>query len=103
MFSRNVKRLQNLEIGMTKNQVVQVMGDPDSARGARQEDNGKTTEVWTYVLKRPGCGRARMYLLRFENEKLARWGLEQDWLRQPDKVEKIIRERESQQNKTALY
>ena len=102
-FEDSRKRLQELEIGMSKTQVMQVMGDPDSARGAKKDDAGKTIEVWTYTLKRPGCGRARMFLLRFSDNKLERWGLEQDWLRQPDSIQKTIHERESQQNKTGLY
>ena len=103
--TRSLTLLQNLEIGMDKNQVVKVAGDPDAARGAKKDDKGKTIEVWTYNLTRPSGCKRRMtpYLLRFEDNKLAQWGQERDWLRQPDKVEKIIRERGSQQNKEALY
>ena len=71
---RSLTLLQSLEIGMTKSQVSQALGDPDAARGAKKDDKGKVIEVWTYNLARPsGCKRRlQQYLLRFEDNKLER-------------------------------
>ncbi len=90
LFCRSVRDLQSLEIGMTKPQVMQVMGQPSVARGAIKNKEDKVIEVWTYNLGRPGCLKTGAYLLRFQDGKLSQWGQRNDWLRQPDSVEKKI-------------
>ena len=103
LFCTSVKRLQDLEIGMTKAQVKQVIGEPSLARGAIKNKDGQLIEVWTYNLARPGCIRPQTYLLRFQDSKLAQWGQRTDWLRQPDSIEKKIYENETGRGKTGLY
>jgi hypothetical protein len=103
LFCTSVKRLQDLEIGMTKAQVKQTIGEPSVARGAIRSKDDKLVEVWVYNLARPGCIRPQSYLLRFQDSKLVQWGQSQDWLRQPDSVQKTIYENETGRNKTGLY
>jgi len=90
LFCTSVRHLEELEIGMSKNQVVQVMGKPAVARGAIKNKEDKVIEVWTYNLVRPGCIRPGIYLLRFQDGKLSQWGQRGDWLRQPDTIDKTI-------------
>jgi hypothetical protein len=103
LFCSSVRHLEELEIGMSKTQVIQIMGKPALARGATKNKEDKVVEVWTYNLARPGCIRPGLYLVRFQDGKLSQWGQQNDWLRQPDSIQKNIYENETGKNKTGLY
>ncbi len=89
-FTKDVKILQKIEIGMSKDQVRQMVGEPVSVRGAIRNKEGQVVEVWTYILKRPGPHHNENYWLRFVDGKLVQWGQDKDWQREPDYIEKKI-------------
>lgn len=88
-------QLRTLSLGMTKQEVIQAMGVPESTRASSRYSDG--VEIWDYVLRRGGFPpKARQrYWLFFENNVLAQWGEEDDWgkfERAPDYIEKKIYE-----------
>lgn len=93
--ANTISQLRVLSLGMTKENVVEKMGEPKSTRASSRYSNG--VEVWDYVLRRGGFppkGRQR-YWLFFQNNKLVQWGEENDWgkfERDPDYIEKRIYE-----------
>ena len=89
-YSKDVRILQKIDIGMSKEQVLKVAGDPVSARGAKRNKEGQVVEVWEYALKRPGPHHNEDYWLRFVDGKLEQWGQEEDWEKETDYVEKVI-------------
>ena len=96
--------LRSLELGMNKNQVVEVAGEPRVVRGAMVNSFGQSIEVWEYALATPnedsagtliGKGvitvatlglaagsfspKKKGYWIIFSDSRLARWGEAGDW------------------------
>lgn len=60
--------IKKVEIGMTKSQVVSIMGNSYDSAGARKSYNGTTQEAIKYVVNEDVW-----YMLYFEDGKLVEW------------------------------
>ena len=111
---RNLQRLSQISLGMTKGEVIQVIGSPYTVRGAVTNKYGQSVEVWEVVLSQPKTGRQLTnevavtaltfgllspvlatpgkevaYWLYFVNGRLAQWGEAGDWRREADRIYEI--------------
>ena len=105
------EKLVDVQLGMTKGQVRQVLGDPTVARGAIRNKFGQVIEVWEYRLALPSSdtpgqvigksmftvitlgigagsfkGERRDYWMYFLGDQLVQWGEAGDWSREPDRI-----------------
>jgi hypothetical protein len=84
---------ERLSLGMSKQQVIQAMGDhiPMKIIGSRAYSKG-TIEVGMYYDKKLMYGRGvveEIYYLYFLNNTLVQWGRPQDWRREADRIYEI--------------
>jgi hypothetical protein len=83
-------KLLSLNAGMSKGQVIQVMGAPDAARGRIENWYGQTIEVWEYLEYKSGSDAlARSetpYWLLFHDGYLVQWGEAGNWKRTPHRI-----------------
>lgn len=104
-------KLIDIQLGMTKGQVRQELGDPTVARGAIRNKFGQVIEVWEYRLALPSSdtpgqvigksmltvltlgvgaaafkGERRNYWVYFLGDQLVQWGEAGDWSREPDRI-----------------
>ncbi|MDI6403030.1 DUF3192 domain-containing protein [Balneolaceae bacterium ANBcel3] len=86
----NTHKLQNLSLDMSKEEVVKIMGSPDSARGAIKNRYDQTIEVWEYLLYKTTEDRAEnrttAYWMFFCDDVLVQWGEAGDWNREADRI-----------------
>ena len=86
--------LRKLSIGMDKNDVANILGEPRSTRASIRTSS--TIEIWDYTFAKTVLGFPPVrdtYWLFFKDSKLVQWGEENDWgtpAKDPDYVEKII-------------
>ncbi len=82
--------LINLEIGMSKSEVIQVLGrEPDNLIGAKQYADG-IVEVLQYSrYSIVDSSLAERYWLYFLNNKLNQWGRPGDWEKEADRIYEI--------------
>lgn len=108
------RKLNQIQLGMTKQQVQHAMGEPHVARGAIHNRYGQTVEVWEYMLNKPRSGsqiargatftvltfglgagallepgKAEAYWLYFVDSRLARWGQAGDWKQEADRIYEV--------------
>ncbi|MQY78046.1 MAG: hypothetical protein GH151_02455 [Bacteroidetes bacterium] len=96
------KVLSRISLDMTKSEVFQKIGEPNSVRGSVKNKHGVVIEVWEYRL----CSHATLgprypsgvhaihyhydlYWLYFADNKLVRWGKAGDWRKAADKINEI--------------
>lgn len=102
------KHMTRISLGMSKEQVVQNLGNPTVARGAIRNKFDQTVEVWEYrlALAEDEVGRKtaltiltlgigalsyadrdmKNYWLYFVEDKLVRWGEAGDWNREASQI-----------------
>lgn len=105
------KNLRNISLGMTKNEVIENLGEPTVSRGAIKNKYNQVVEVWEYTLALPthdspgqivgksvftvitlGMGAAtfsgerKNYWLYFLDSKLVQWGEAGDWSKEPERI-----------------
>lgn len=102
------KRMTLISLGMSKEQVVQNLGNPTVARGAIRNKFDQTVEVWEYRLALPedqvgakvvitvfslgfasymwGERDMKNYWLYFVEDELVRWGEAGDWEREASQI-----------------
>ena len=83
------KHMTRISLGMTKEQVIQKLGNPTVARGAIRNKFDQTVEVWEYRLRigDPFIGPGiKNYWLYFMEDKLVRWGEAGDWDREASQI-----------------
>ena len=86
--------LRKLSIGMDKNQVIGVLGEPIKTRASARETG--TVEIWDYTFAKTVLGFPPVrdtYWIILKDSKLTQWGEENDWgtsEKAPDRVEKLI-------------
>lgn len=95
------KKLENVMIGMTKNEVINILGSPSVKRGAQVDSFGNNVEVFEYLVDTKSTGQfigeiilsvlsfglgatfiedlVHTYWLYFQNDKLVQWGKANDW------------------------
>ncbi len=71
--TRNVRMLQQVEMGMSKEQARLLFGEPESIKGISKDSDGKITETLVYSFKKPGMHQNRLYWFYFTDGKLAKW------------------------------
>jgi len=87
--------LQRLHVGMTKQDVTAVMGNPSTVRGTIVNKYDQQIEVWEYVLypaPHPAYYTSKpptKYWVHFCNGKVAQWGEAGDWFRESDRVREV--------------
>lgn len=107
-------RLQTISLGMTKQEILERLGEPTVARGAIKNKYDQAVEVWEYKLALPtedsageiigksfltlftfGMGAATFkgkrnnYWLYFVSDQLVQWGQAGDWRREADRIYEI--------------
>jgi hypothetical protein len=79
-------RLSDLDIGIPKYRVKDVMGTP-TVRGAIVNKLGQRVEVWEYRLQTTDFPASyQYYWLYIVDGKLAQWGKAGDWSREADNI-----------------
>lgn len=83
-------RLLNLNLGMTKSEVISAMGNPSAVRGSIVNKYGQQIEVWEYELYPPPpywtAATPTVYWLYLCDGRLAQWGQAGDWEREADRI-----------------
>jgi outer membrane protein assembly factor BamE (lipoprotein component of BamABCDE complex) len=79
-----------LELGMTKVQVIETVGEPNLARGSIQNKYGQLIEVWEYYRFESNWSpdKKRMWVY-FADGRLVQWGQAGDWAREADRIYEI--------------
>ncbi|MFC1895992.1 lipoprotein [Thermodesulfobacteriota bacterium] len=110
----SARRLTQISLGMTKQEVTDKLDQPAVARGAIRNKFNQVVEVWEYKLAVPsqetvgtvigksmftlvtlGLGAAAFggerkdYWLYFVQGELVRWGEAGDWSKEPDRIYEI--------------
>lgn len=78
-----------LSVGMSKEQVVKALGEPNAFRGATVAANGETTELYEYLVNEGNPTWSWFYWLYFRENKLIQWGKTCDWQKASDVVQEI--------------
>ncbi len=80
----------NLDLGMSKKDVINTLGEPELARGAITNKYGQLIEVWEYnrLVSNWSWEKRRMWV-HFSNGKLAQWGQAGDWKKEADRIIEI--------------
>jgi len=70
--SSPAKKVKNLSLGMTPDEVRNEMGEPYTIRAAKVFENGQSTEIWEYT---PSFAvNPKTVWIYFENKKVVQWG-----------------------------
>ena len=79
-----------LELGMSKKQVIDAIGNPDVARGSVQNKYGQLIEVWEYdrLVSNWSWEKKTMWVY-FCDGHLSQWGEAGDWAREADRIYEI--------------
>lgn len=78
-------RIKNLRLGMTPEEVLDVVGKPTTIRAAKVYENGETQMVWEYL---SGFSlRPKDYWVYFENDRVVQWGEPGDFSGRASNVE----------------
>ena len=71
-------KTRNLELGMTPDEVIDELGDPDYVRSAKVFDNEETTRIFEYLPPFFTTNEKKLHII-FENERLVQWGAPGDY------------------------
>lgn len=91
-------QISGVRLGMTHDEVLDVMGRPYAVRAAKLYRDGNWLEVWEYI---PSVFSVALFADRydkdywvvFEGGKVVQWGEPGDWAGRTDQVEEYIPER----------
>jgi hypothetical protein len=87
--------LKQVSLGMTKEEVIKSIGEPEVRRGAITNKFGQVIEVWEYRILAKGklldimAWDADDYWFYFVEGKLIQWGKAGDWRREADRIYEI--------------
>ena len=85
-----IKKMNNLSLGMSKEQVKANVGDSYIIRGAIVNKYNQSVEVWEYdVRKRHSITNAERYWLYMVDGKLVQWGRAGDWITEAERIKDI--------------
>ncbi len=85
-----IKKMNNLSLGMTKEQVKANVGDSYLIRGAVVNNFNQSVEVWEYdVRKRHSVTKAERYWLYMVDGKLVQWGKAGDWATESTRLKDV--------------
>jgi len=114
-MTTSARKLRNVSLDLTKDEVVRRLGEPTAVRGAIKNQYNQTIEVWEYRLSKSQAGKfwgnlcvsiisfgafaptayedsksdIRNYWLYFYDGKLVQWGQAGDWEKEADRIYKI--------------
>jgi hypothetical protein len=71
------KKTKEIRLGMTPDEVLDVMGKPTTIRAAKVYEDGQTQAVWEYV--QAFAINPRDVWIFFENDKAVQWGAPGDF------------------------
>ena len=94
---RSASRLDDLQLGMDKNEVKSKLGEPDEVRESYENEKGQKIEAWQYELRTISAGQAfgniafgvifytitwwvpafkddKSYWVQFSDDKVFQWG-----------------------------
>ena len=71
------KKVKNVRLGMTPDEVLDAMGKPTTIRAAKVYEDGQTQQVWEYVQRL--ALDPRDVWIYFENDKAVQWGAPGDF------------------------
>lgn len=66
------RHVKDLRLGMTPDEVLDVMGKPYTIRAAKVFEDGQTQECWEYLSRLALVPKD--YWIYFENGKMVQWG-----------------------------
>ncbi len=66
------EKAKDLRLGMTPDEVTDVMDEPTTIRAAKVYEDGQTQQVWEYIHR--WSFDPRDYWVFFENDKVVQWG-----------------------------
>jgi len=66
------RHTKDLRLGMTPDEVKDVMGDPTVVRASKVYDDGQTQVVWEYLARFQF--NAKNFWIYFENDRMVQWG-----------------------------
>lgn len=85
--TRSSTILIKLNLGMSKQEVIKTIGEPDVARGSIRNKYDQLIEVWQYSLLEPKYNYLTTdFWLYFYDNRLVQWGQAGDWGREADKI-----------------
>ncbi len=85
-----IKKMNNLSLGMSKEQVKTNVGDSYIIRGAVVNKYNQSVEVWEYeVRKRHSLTHAERYWLYMVDGKLVQWGKAGDWSTEAERIKDV--------------
>lgn len=67
------KHIKDVRLGMTPDEVRDVMGEPYTIRASKLYESGEWTEVWEY-LPPALTFNPKTFWIHFENGKVVQWG-----------------------------
>lgn len=87
-------RLENLSLGMTKQEVISVLGRPDNVASSFIDQNPpyQEKEIWEYYQYETQDGffyRNQLFLVAFSSGHLVKWGRPGQFSRPPDEIKEI--------------
>jgi outer membrane protein assembly factor BamE (lipoprotein component of BamABCDE complex) len=88
------KAFRQISLGMSKDMVVQKIGDPNIVRGSITNKFGQTIEVWEYRVGGSNYPLTHYlfeqdYFLYFHDNKLVQWGTSGDWKQEATHIQEI--------------
>jgi hypothetical protein len=73
-----VRKLKNIQLGMTPDEVEEHMGAPYAPRSSKLFEGEETTLVWEYRPPFVSNNDDRIHII-FENDKVVQWGVAGDY------------------------
>lgn len=75
--SSPAKKVKDVRLGMTPDEVLDVMDDPTTIRAAKVYEDGQTQQTWEYI--QVFALDPRDVWIIFENDKVVQWGAPGDF------------------------
>ena len=70
--STPARRMRNMRLGMTPDEVRKKVGDPYTVRAAKSREDGTKMLVWEYIAR--FALYPKDYWVYFENDRVVQWG-----------------------------
>jgi len=86
-----MRHLQDIQLGMTPDEVQDEMGDPYAVRSAKLFDTEETTMVWEYWPPFLHPNTEKVHIV-FQNQQVVQWGKPGDYNTGSDKTVKEYKE-----------
>lgn len=71
------KKIKDVRLGMTPEEVLDVMGKPSTIRAAKVYEDGQTQQIWEYVQR--FALEPKDFWIFLENDKVVQWGYPGDF------------------------